>query len=280
MIETRTKLNELKDAWARAYQKEPARILVCGGTGCVANGSLKIFEAIQAEVARRGALIQVEMMLENGENIPEKGTTVVKSGCHGFCELGPLVRLEPSGVLYTKVKCEDAAEIVTALLDGKEPVERLLYHHPVTGALYAKEMQIPFYQHQTRNVLEHCGAIDPEEIRETIAEGGYQASGYGGSERDSGRTGRPEFRVGVGQRFLVEQDRQVALVRDVEEDGQHAGDEGHRAQLEQRQVSQVPDQRHCRDRRGAQHVAPHHQPVAGDPVDDDAGRGGDDEKGQ
>lgn len=175
MIETRTKLNELKDAWARAYQKEPARILVCGGTGCVANGSLKIFEAIQAEVARRGALIQVEMMLENGENIPEKGTTVVKSGCHGFCELGPLVRLEPSGVLYTKVKCEDAAEIVTALLDGKEPVERLLYHHPVTGALYAKEMQIPFYQHQTRNVLEHCGAIDPEEIRETIAEGGYQA---------------------------------------------------------------------------------------------------------
>ena len=88
--------------------------------------------------------------------------------------MGPLVRLEPSGILYTKVKAEDAAEIVAALLDGKEPVERLLYRHPVTNEVYAEEEQIPFYHHQQRTALVHCGQIDPEEIREYIADGGYE----------------------------------------------------------------------------------------------------------
>ncbi|NLW48985.1 MAG: NADH-quinone oxidoreductase subunit NuoF [Firmicutes bacterium] len=171
LIESVTKLEELREQWRHAYQKEPNRILVCAGTGCVANGSLKIYDALIKELSTRGVYIAVELMIEEKSS----GTTVVKSGCHGFCEMGPLVRLEPSGVLYTKVKLEDVTEIVTALIDGKGPVERLLYRHPVTDTSYDREHSIPFYNKQQRNALENCGSIDPVEIREYIAKNGYEA---------------------------------------------------------------------------------------------------------
>jgi NADH-quinone oxidoreductase subunit F len=171
MIKSRAELEQLQQAWEKGFERETARILICAGTGCVANGSLQVYAKLQEEVERRGAFITVEKLLETDET----GTTVVKSGCHGFCEMGPLVRVEPGGILYTKVKPEDAAEIVTALIEGTGPVERLLYKHPVSGETFAKEHEIPFYKHQTRNVLSHCGTIDAEDIREYIADGGYQA---------------------------------------------------------------------------------------------------------
>lgn len=171
MIDSRTKLNELQQKWKAGFEKETARILICAGTGCVANGSLKVYEALKNEVEKRGAYVSVELLLEEGK----PGTSVVKSGCHGFCEMGPLVRLEPQGILYTKVKEGDAVEIVAGLFEGNGPVERLLYHHPVTGDVFAEEHKIPFYRNQTRNVLGHCGVIDPEDIREYIAGNGYQA---------------------------------------------------------------------------------------------------------
>ncbi|HYH02380.1 MAG TPA: (2Fe-2S) ferredoxin domain-containing protein, partial [Bacillota bacterium] len=160
MIKSQMELLELQKSWKSGFARETGRILVCAGTGCVANGSLKVYENLLEEVKQRGAYISVQMLLENETS----GTTVVKSGCHGFCEMGPLVRVEPAGILYTKVKPEDAAEIVTALLEAKEPVERLLYKHPVSGEHYAEESEIPFYKHQTRNVLSHCGVIDAEDI--------------------------------------------------------------------------------------------------------------------
>lgn len=171
MIESGNKLEELRQQWHQAYQKEQSRILICAGTGCVANGSLKIYEAIIKELSDRGVYIDVELMLEEGAS----GSMVVKSGCHGFCEMGPLVRLEPSGVLYTKVKLDDVNDIVAALVEGKGPVERLLYKHPVTGVSYDREHSIPFYSKQQRNALENCGSIDPVEIREYIAKDGYKA---------------------------------------------------------------------------------------------------------
>jgi len=170
MIDSRTKLDSLQSVWKAGYDKEKARILICAGTGCIANGSLKVYEAIKAEVEKRNAYVTVEMLLEGKE-----GTSVVTSGCHGFCEMGPLVRVEPGGILYTRVKPEDAADLVAALMEGKEPVDRLLYRHPVTGAVYAEEHEIPFYHNQERTVLGNCGVIDPEELREYIAKGGYQA---------------------------------------------------------------------------------------------------------
>ncbi|NLW56297.1 MAG: NADH-quinone oxidoreductase subunit NuoF [Firmicutes bacterium] len=164
-------LKQWQQQWQQAFQKEKARILVCAGTGCVANGSLQVYQALKQEVEARGEFVTVDLILEEEKS----GVTVVKSGCHGFCEKGPLVRLEPSGVLYTKVKPEDAAEIVEALINNGEPVERLLYRHPVTGEVFAQENQIPFYRHQKRTSLLHCGVIDPENIREYIVDDGYQA---------------------------------------------------------------------------------------------------------
>ncbi len=164
-------LKQWQQQWQQAFQKEKARILVCAGTGCVANGSLQVYQALKQEVEARGVFVTVDLILE----AEKTGVTVVTSGCHGFCEKGPLVRLEPSGVLYTKVKPEDAAEIVEALLSGGQPVERLLYRHPVTGEVFAQENQIPFYRYQKRTSLQHCGVIAPDDIREYIADGGYQA---------------------------------------------------------------------------------------------------------
>lgn len=173
MIKSQQELIQLHNHWKAGFERETGRILVCAGTGCVANGSLHVYEILLEEVKKRGAFISVEMLLEEEKS----GTTVVKSGCHGFCEMGPLVRVEPAGILYTKVKPEDAAEIVAALIDKTGPVERLLYKHPVSGEHYAKEAEIPFYKHQTRNVLSNCGKIDAEDIREYIAGGGYLALG-------------------------------------------------------------------------------------------------------
>ncbi|MGE5581263.1 MAG: NADH-ubiquinone oxidoreductase-F iron-sulfur binding region domain-containing protein [Bacillota bacterium] len=171
MIDSKIKLDTLRNKWSEGYQREKARILICAGTGCVANGSLKIYESLKKAVEAKGDFVSVDMMLDDGCT----GTTVVKSGCHGFCEMGPLVRIEPPGVLYTKVKEEDVTEIVEALVSGRGPVERLLYHHPSKGQAYAEERNIPFYKHQSRNTLANCGIIDPEEIREYIAKGGYAA---------------------------------------------------------------------------------------------------------
>ncbi|NLC53805.1 MAG: NADH-quinone oxidoreductase subunit NuoF [Firmicutes bacterium] len=168
--QTPNQLAQWKKEWRQGFEREKARILVCAGTGCVANGSLEVYAALKQEVEARGAYVTIDVLLEKEET----GVSVVKSGCHGFCEMGPLVRLEPSGILYTKVKAEDAAEIVEALLNDGKPVERLLYRHPVTNEVYAEEEQIPFYRHQQRTALIHCGHIDPEEIREYIADGGYE----------------------------------------------------------------------------------------------------------
>ena len=80
---------------------------------------------------------------------------VKKSGCHGFCEMGPLMRIEPMGILYTKVKLEDCEEIFEKTIQNGVVIERLLYSQ--TGIKYAKQEEIPFYKKQTRLVLENCG---------------------------------------------------------------------------------------------------------------------------
>jgi len=97
------------------------------------------------------------------------------SGCHGFCEQGPLVAVEPEGVLYTRVKTEDVPEIVSQHLAAGQPVERLFYRDPATKKAVPHYRDIPFYAKQTRLILRNCGHINPEKIEEYIAAGGYQA---------------------------------------------------------------------------------------------------------
>ena len=162
---------------------QKCRILICAGTGCLAGGSREIYEKMCELVAADGKA-EVEFgpeiahmpTADGGSACPSQTKEVVgvkKSGCHGFCEMGPLVRIEPYNYLYIKVKPEDCEEIYqTTILNG-EPVERLLYE--MDGVKYKAQEEIPFYAKQTRLVLKNCGHIDAENIKEVFANGGYQA---------------------------------------------------------------------------------------------------------
>ncbi len=169
MITNSKQLEELRVKYKKSLDSEYKKVLVCAGTGCVAGGSLQILERLQQIIADRGLSYTVE--LSDEPHGPEVG--VKKSGCHGFCEMGPLLRIEPYGWLYIKVQPEDCEEIVEKSLVGDEPIERLLYKQD--GKVYAKQSEIPFYSKQTRTVLEHCGHINTESIKEYIAYGGYSA---------------------------------------------------------------------------------------------------------
>lgn len=166
-IENVEQLKQLETVYKSALDHQQKKVLVCGGTGCVAGGSIEIYERIKALVMEKGLYASVELHDE------KQGIGVKRSGCHGFCEMGPLVRIEPFNYLYIKVSLDDCDEIVeTTLMQGK-PVERLMYS--CEGKVYAAQEAIPFYKKQTRLVLEHCGNINAESIEEYIGHGGYQA---------------------------------------------------------------------------------------------------------
>ena len=154
------------------------RILVCAGTGCMANGALSVYELLKEKASDLKDVVDISLHegdLCGGETWLGEGVSVKHSGCHGFCEMGPLVRIEPSGLLYCKVKAEDVDEIVSRTIQKGEVIERLIYKHPVTGETFARQDEIPFYAHQTRLTLANCGHLDPEDIDEYIAYDGYQA---------------------------------------------------------------------------------------------------------
>jgi len=147
------------------------RVIVCAGTGCVANGSLKVYEAFARLSAEKNLNVVVELREEKPNSV-----YFSKSGCQGFCQMGPLVTILPEGWLYTKVKEADVAECVQRTLVQGEKVDRLLYVDHKTQKTCAGVDEIPFYQKQHRFVLKECGRINPEDIREYIARGGYQAA--------------------------------------------------------------------------------------------------------
>lgn len=156
-----------------AMEQEKFRILICAGTGCLAGGSAKIYEKLKALVdGNPNVEVEFGAGVAHGPN-GECPSGVKKSGCHGFCEMGPLVRIEPYNFLYTKVKEEDCEEIYEKTILRGEPVERLLYE--MDGVKYKTQEEIPFYAKQTRLVLKNCGHIDAEHINEYLAVGGYEA---------------------------------------------------------------------------------------------------------
>lgn len=166
MISSREELKAVREAAVGALKSQTQRILICAGTGCLAGGSEQIYERLKA-MAEDVEGVSVEF----GPEIAHVG--VKKSGCHGFCEMGPLVRIEPSNYLYIKVKEEDCEEIFEETIKCGRPVERLMYE--LDGVKYKKQEEIPFYAKQTRQVLKNCGHIDAENIGEYLAVGGYQA---------------------------------------------------------------------------------------------------------
>src|SRR5690554_4138949 len=139
-----------------------SHVLICTGTGCVSSGSGKIKERMVAELEERGL---------------QKEVKIVDTGCHGFCEKGPIVIVYPEGVFYCQVDVEDVSEIVEEHLLKGRIVERLLYKEPLTEENIPSYNEIDFYKKQMRIALANCGRINPENIHEYIAVGGYEALG-------------------------------------------------------------------------------------------------------
>ncbi|OPX44990.1 NADP-reducing hydrogenase subunit HndC [Ruminiclostridium hungatei] len=137
-------------------------ILVCGGTGCLASDSLKVVKNLETIIKARGLTDKVQ---------------VVRTGCFGFCEQGPIVKIEPDNVFYVRVGPKDAKDIVDQHLVKGNRVERLLYEDPQKKEKVHTQEEMSFYKKQQRVALRNCGLIDPEDICEYIAMDGYQALG-------------------------------------------------------------------------------------------------------
>lgn len=140
-------------------------VLICLGTACVSSGAEEIREEIDKKI--------IELNLEN---VRVRKTTKI-TGCHGFCEKGPIVIIEPDGIFYSHVKVKDIEEILVSHLQNEIPVERLFYKDPISGEPIANYHDIDFYKKQQRDVvLRNCGHINPEVIQEYIDDDhGYQA---------------------------------------------------------------------------------------------------------
>lgn len=139
-----------------------SHVLICTGTGCVSSGSRDIKVKLEDELAKYDLTNEVK---------------IVETGCHGFCEKGPIMIVYPEGVFYCQVKPEDVEEIVEEHLLKGRIVDRLLFKEPLTEESIPSYKQIDFYKKQKRIVLSNCGRIDPENIDEYIAIGGYEAAG-------------------------------------------------------------------------------------------------------
>ena len=139
-----------------------SHVLICTGTGCVSSGAKTIKESLEGELASNDLTDEIK---------------VVETGCHGFCEKGPIMIVYPEGVFYCELQPEDMAEIVEEHLLKGRTVERLLFKEPMTEEQIPSYQDIDFYKKQQRIALANCGKIDPEDIDEYIALGGYEAVG-------------------------------------------------------------------------------------------------------
>jgi NADH-quinone oxidoreductase subunit F len=166
-INNQEEFDAFSDKSLKALDRQKKKVLVCAGTGCVAGGSLEIYNRIRELIDEKDLLVDLEL------NHEKEGIGVKKSGCHGFCEMGPLVRIEPENYLYLRVQLEDCEEIVEKTLISNQAVERLMYK--ANDKIYKAQEDIPFYRKQTRMVLKNCGSINAESFSEYVAKGGYQA---------------------------------------------------------------------------------------------------------
>ncbi len=143
-------------------EKDPNRsiITICGGTGCIASKCGELIDAFKAELANQGLEDSVSLRI---------------TGCHGFCEKGPLVVIYPERIFYPLAKAKDVPRMVTETVIGKKPIEELLYVDPGTGEKIIYEYDVPFYKKQNRIVFANNVEIDPRNIDDYIGLGGYSA---------------------------------------------------------------------------------------------------------
>lgn len=134
-------------------------IFVCNGTGCVSGKAIEVREALEKAVSE----------------LNQNGVKVDFTGCHGFCQQGPIAVVEPEGIFYAHVSVDDVPEIVQSHLQDGQPVERLFYKDPISGQAVPYYKDINFYSKQQRIILRNCGHINPERIEDYIAVDGYQS---------------------------------------------------------------------------------------------------------
>ena len=159
-IQSPDDLARLREALESRRDPERPCITICAGTGCQAYGVSRVIEAFEEELAEHGLADRVD---------------ILTTGCHGFCERGPVVVIKPQGIFYERMQIKDVASVVEeTLIDGKV-VERLLYENPRTGEKIVHEHDVPFYKLQQREILSMNGLIDPTSIDDYIAVGGYSA---------------------------------------------------------------------------------------------------------
>jgi NADH-quinone oxidoreductase subunit F len=160
-------LEETSSRYASDIKGYKYHVVICAGTGCMANGSMKVYENFIRISGEKGVKADVSLKKEDGQVLMKA------TGCQGFCQMGPLVTIEPQGILYVKVAPEDVEEIVTRTLGKGETVERLLYKIPDTQEPVAETRHIPFYSKQTRLLLKQCGTLDAQDLDAYVAAGGY-----------------------------------------------------------------------------------------------------------
>ena len=153
-------LEHLRERLREQRQNITTTVMVCGGTGCQASRSQAVIDAVRDELARQGL---------------DRSVRLCVTGCHGFCEQGPVIIIEPGNIFYCHVSPEDAFEIVYQTVMKGEVIERLLYTDPVSGERVQTEAEIPFYQAQDRQILSQNRLVDPCSIEDYIVAGGYSA---------------------------------------------------------------------------------------------------------
>ncbi|MBP7461974.1 MAG: NADH-quinone oxidoreductase subunit NuoF [Candidatus Delongbacteria bacterium] len=170
MLNSKADLNQLKQQLTHAFKKEKFRINICAGLGCVAKGSLDVYEEFKKVLAQEGLDKNVDLFLHQ----EQEGVNTIKTGCIGLCEAGPVVMITPGDILYVKVTPADVPAVVNLTIKQHKLVESIL---PQTsdGKLCKTIKEVPFYAKQQKIALRNCGSIDPTDIRDYIAHDGYQA---------------------------------------------------------------------------------------------------------
>ncbi len=153
-------LEELRAELMATYDPSKPCVTVCAGTGCCASGALEVKAALDEEIKKQGADVNVDIKI---------------TGCRGFCEQGPLVAVLPSKIFYAKVKPTDATQIIAKTIIKGEVIDKLLYKDPVSGEKIVHENDIPFYKEQHRILLHDSGSIDPTSFEDYLIVGGYKA---------------------------------------------------------------------------------------------------------
>jgi NADH-quinone oxidoreductase subunit F len=159
-IKSPLELEKLRKSIQSKKKKEKSFISICAGTGCRASGTESVINAFKEEIKFLGLQNKVGVKI---------------TGCHGFCEKGPIIVIHPGEIFYHNVEKEDIMEIVSETIIGGKTIDRLLYVDPSTGKKITKESDVPFYNKQKRIILGNNGKIDPTDIEDYIALGGYSA---------------------------------------------------------------------------------------------------------